>query len=62
VWIDVLDNPVERPEGERDMSKSYNPSGRGYGDKKGKGKTEARRLQRHRDLAALRTVKEASDG
>ena len=32
--------------------KSYSPTG--YGDKKGKGKTEARRLQRHRDKAALR--------
>ena len=29
------------------MSKTYSPSG--YGDKKGKGKTSARRLQRHRD-------------
>ena len=34
------------------MSKTYSPSG--YGDKKGKGKTSARRLQRPRDKAALR--------
>jgi hypothetical protein len=46
------------------VSKSYNPRGRGYGDKKGKGKTKARRLQRHRDLAALRAnkKKETADG